>query len=130
MPYIQVSIKFASATDTKIAPFVPTFKEINQEICKLSREEVYQHREEFDAYLQKGCKFLIHETLEEIIESKLIRKKKEEKEEKAAQNLLKSKPCKLKLIQTTKSPKKVDNTETLAHKLLLQKLNNNNNNNK
>lgn len=135
---ITIYIKMTYPAKAAMIPFVPTFKEIVQEIYKLSEKQIAQAREDFDQWLDKGCKHLIYETLEEEIANKLIKNKQTASQQRhitlqqrqtpqQSQSTTQKTPAandkviyKLKLKNTTKS--KLTKT-TLTNKLLLNKIN-------
>ena len=69
---ITFYIKMALPASEEIQPFVPTFKEIQQEVRKLPSDIIKQKRKDYNQFLQSACTFLICETLEQEIANKLI----------------------------------------------------------
>ena len=87
-PYIcwKVRLGIPATTDFE---YIPTIKEIEQEISKLPQEQIQKERKEYNEYLQHCDPWLVCESLEHKIQHYLIEKKKA--------NVLKSK--KLTLIK-------------------------------
>ena len=65
----------ASPSKPEITEFAPTFKEIEDEVKKLSDGEIEKARKDFDNWLDTGCEYLIYETLEQQMANKLIKDK-------------------------------------------------------
>ena len=72
---ITFYIKMATPAKPEMKPFVPTFKEIKHEVNKLSIKEIKTARDAFNNWLDKGCLYLVNESLEQEIANKLIKKK-------------------------------------------------------
>lgn len=78
--YSNISFYITLSTPaTKDVEYVPTIQEINQEIAKLSEEEIQKERQQYNEYLKSGDPWIIYESLEEKIANHLIEKKKESK---------------------------------------------------
>ena len=71
--HIIFYMKMAFPASEETQPFVQTFKQIEEGVRKLPADVIKEKRKDYNESLQSGCKFLIHETVEEQIANELIK---------------------------------------------------------
>ena len=84
LPNIHFRIRLATKPNkqAKDFEFIPTFKEIEDEIRKLSPQQIQLETKEYNEYLDKGNPYLVYETLQQKIANQLIEQKKKKRQTK------------------------------------------------